>query len=537
MAALLIRLRWTLWKRAYRNKVHIVGAVIGVVYAIPIIVLALVGLAAAAGFALEWYQQVWIAVGSLVVLGWIVTPVFATGIDEPLAANRFSLMPVTARRLQPGLCLATMVSIPAVLTGLGLLAGLIVTEVALLRIGTAHAYGAMVVAPVAVAAAWLLCLLAPRAILTSTSVGGVSRRRRELTGLIGIVSLVVLLYGAQLFITSEAERFAELDLQDAVRRVALILGWTPFGAPFAIPFDLVAGQWLQMLGRVLMLGLSLALVWWWWGRGIAATLITGNTSRSGVSTKERAGSFIPRFLPATPLGAVTARSLRYWWRDPRYRISLIMMPIVSVFLIVMSGVTEVPFMAFFSIAVFAMTTMAISNDFGYDGPAMWVNMVSGVDARTNLQGRGIAALIILIPMMTVAALAAGIVSGMYSLLVPSLSIGVGLLLSATGIAAITAPLIPYAMKAPGGNMWSSGSSTSPMAFVSVLVSMFGLWIPMIPAVILVAIGITLEPLLLIVACVVALGTGVGMLFLGWHLGTKILRAREPEVFATVRNWQ
>ena len=35
-------------------------------------------------------------------------------------------------------------------------------------------------------------------------------------------------------------------------------------------------------------------------------------------------------LPATPTGAVTARSLTYWLRDPRYGGSLMVIPLLAV---------------------------------------------------------------------------------------------------------------------------------------------------------------------------------------------------------------
>jgi ABC-2 type transport system permease protein len=362
----------------------------------------------------------------------------------------------------------------------------------------------------------------------------VSRRRREIVGIAGILGGVGVIYGLQIFFASEAERIAQLDAEGALLRVAEIAGWTPFGAPFAAPFDLAAGHWASFGGRLLVTALTAGALWWWWQRGIRASLVTGVAQNSS-APRYRQRRFIPWFYPASPLGAVAARSLRYWRRDMRYVLGLLMMPIVAVFMIAMGMVNGIPQMALAGPLIVAWGALPVMNDFGYDGPAAWVNITHGVDPRTNLQGRSLAALTVLGPMLIVLAVVTALLSGFPQYLWPLLGGAAGLLLVALGVAAPVSALLPYRVKGPGANMFSSGSGGGVNGFLSAMIGMTGIFLPLLPAIALYVVGLWV-PWVMQVAPLVALAIGVGVLFLGWHLGAKVLARREPEVFAVVREW-
>lgn len=215
--------------------------------------------------------------------------------------------------------------------------------------------------------------------------------------------------------------------------------------------------------------------------------------------------------------------------------SLLLMPIVAVFLIAMSVVNGPPGMALMAPVIVAWGVLPLMNDFGYDGPAMWVNLAHGVDARTNLRGRGLAALTILAPSMLLLGIPAVLLSGLPEYGWPILGGSFGLLLVAIGVAAPISVLLPYRMKIPGGNMFSSGSGGGVNGFLSAMVGMFGIFVPMLPVLVLVVVG-SWTPWVMQAVPFAAIATGVGVLFLGWHLGARMLARREPEVFAAVRDW-
>lgn len=537
MVALLGRLKLRLWWTGYRqDPKRWIATGIGVVNTLPAIGFIAVGLGVLAYRFPHLHAPLTTLLGAVAMVAWGAVPLFTFGVDDTLAASKFSLFPLRARQIQPGLFVAALLSIPAVLTMLGGLAVIIPAEIGLARSGSGPAaIVAMIILPVFVAVGVGLCILLPRALVTSTSVGGVSRRRREIGGIVGITGAVGFFYTLQIFFSSEADRLAQLDPEATLMRVAEIAGWTPFGAPFAAPFDLAAGNWSTFAGRLLITVVTAGVLWWWWHRGIRASLVTGVMQGRTAPRYRLRGGFVPWFYPKSPLGAVAARSLRYWRRDMRYLLGVLMMPIVAVFLIAMSIVDGAPGMALMAPLIVAWGALPLMNAFGYDGPAMWVDIAHGVDARTNLRGRGLSTLTVLAPLTIVLAVPGVILSGRPEYAWPLLGGAFGLLLVAIGIAAPVSVFLPHRMKAPGGNMFSSGSGGGVNGFLSAMIGMMGIFLPLLPAVALYFVGVW-TPWVLQLAPLAALVTGIGVLFLGWHLGAKILTQREPEVFAAVRNW-
>ncbi|MGJ3508986.1 hypothetical protein [Enemella sp. A6] len=535
MVALLTKLKWRLWKGGYQqDRVRIIGLVFGLLGALS----ALGGLAIGLP-VLSWIEPQ-VAMSALVVLGavalllWMVIPIASFGLDDTLAANKFAQFPVRAKKLQPGLFAAAFVSVPVLCTVIGVLIMIVAGIVAIHRSGGGVL--AMVITPLAFLAGLALCVLLPRALVTATSVGGVSRRRREVGGVVFVVLMLLVIYGTQIFISAESERISRMNFGEAAERVGLIAGWTPLGAPFAIPFRLATGNYLGALGAVVLTVATLVAVWLWWRHSLERTLVTGVVDQGGGTAQRLTGSFIPRIYPTTTVGAVAARSLRYWFRDKRYLTGAVITPIVGVVMIALSIIQNQPFTAFLAPVLAAWGAMALSDDFGYDGPAGWVNITAGLDARANLAGRGIAALTLFGPVAVVFGVAASLVAGRPDLIWPVVGGALGILGTQLGISAMLSAALPYPIKAPGASSFSSGSGAGVNAFLSAFAAMLGLYIPLIPAATAYVLGIVVWPWMLQLAPLVALATGFVMLRVGWHFGAKILAKREPEVFAKVRSW-
>ncbi|NLT31371.1 MAG: hypothetical protein GXX86_13125 [Propionibacterium sp.] len=536
MVALLTKLKWRLWKGGYaQDKKRIIVLVVGLIYALPALVGLGIGLPVLSWFEPLIAMPVLVTLGAVGLLLWAVVPIASFGLDDTLAPSKFAQFPVRAKQLQPGLFAAAFVSVPVLCTVIGVLI-MIVAAILAIFTGTGN-WLAVALTPFDFAAGLALCVLLPRALMTATSVGGVSRRRREVGGLLFAVVLLVAIYGVQIFFTAEAERLSGMDIPQAVQRIGLIAGWTPLGAPFAIPFRIALGDYLGALGAVVITAAALVACWLWWRHSLERTLVTGITDQGGGAAKRLTGSFIPRFYPTSALGAVAARSLRYWFRDKRYLMSLAMMPIIGVVMVVLGTLQGMPFMAFFAPVMVAWTAVALTDDFGYDGPATWVNITAGLDHRANLTGRSLAALTLLAPLAVLFSIAAAIVSRRPDLIWPVVGASLGLLGTMLGIAAVLAPALPYPVKAPGASAFSGGTSgAGASAFLGAFASMFGLFIPLIPAGVLYALGFALWPWMLWIAPLVALATGYLMMRLGWHFGAKLLARREPEVFDKVRAW-
>ncbi|MEK8228347.1 hypothetical protein NKG05_23285 [Oerskovia sp. M15] len=88
-----------------------IGLVIGVLYGLTLVVLALGGLTVLGTTAPETAGQVVTVVGSVVVLAWWIVPLFAFGVDATLDPQRFVTFAVPQRQLLTGLAVAGLVGI------------------------------------------------------------------------------------------------------------------------------------------------------------------------------------------------------------------------------------------------------------------------------------------------------------------------------------------------------------------------------------------------------------------------------------------
>ena len=112
------------------------------------------------------------------------------------------------------------------------------------------------------------------------------------------------------------------------------------------------------------------------------------------------------WLPRNRFGALVSRELRYWWRETRRRASLITFAVVGVFLPVMvnlSSVNDKPVPAAMQllsmVGVGTLASVAIANQFGYDGTAYATHVVMGVPGRLELRARAVAYSWLIVPIL------------------------------------------------------------------------------------------------------------------------------------------
>jgi ABC-2 type transport system permease protein len=133
------------------------------------------------------------------------------------------------------------------------------------------------------------------------------------------------------------------------------------------------------------------------GRGPRAP--RGRTARSATAAGQPAAW--ERLLPASPTGAVVAKELRAWRRDPGRRLLLLLALLIS-------GLNlAVPALAFdlpaglpwVGLAAALIVAMGAANLYGDDGTALWLTrMVPGVE-RADVRGRQAAWLLVVAPVM------------------------------------------------------------------------------------------------------------------------------------------
>ena len=536
-----LKLKWTLWKRSYRKNVgKIIGTSFGTLYALGGVVglvFLFLGTTLWAGEG-STFPLVVRGLGALTVLLWFLIPVLAFGLDDTLDPRAYALFPRTAKQLQPGLFGAAALSLPSVFTLLAVLTATGFELLWLILFGQGAAWivlGALALIP-ANLAGFALCLLLPRAWFAHSASRTSSRSGREVGGILGFLLMFVAIYGFSL----SMQRIDEMDFEQLGRWIPTVVetvAWTPLGALFAVPMDLAEGRVLTALLRALIGAATIVVVWLWWRRSIDLSL-TSALSGDASSGDTKVSPLVPRFVPNTAFGAVMGKSLRYWRRDTRYLAALGLYPVMIIFFVAM-GFTlpeSRPGMLAMTILMCGMSGMSLSNEIGFDGPAGWVNIVTGLPARANLLGRIAAMAVLMVPGVLVVTIVIPLLYGMPELLPMTMMGALGTMICGWGFSTVVGTLLPYPSSPPGTNPMKDKSASSSNAMIAMTVAMLGVFVPLLPAIGVGIWGAVVGSVALtILAGVLALVAGVVVFLVGLRISVVRLEARYPDLFWKVRD--
>ncbi len=524
MVALLVRLKLTLLRSSLRRSVwRTVGLILGLLYALGLVVAALIGLVALRWTSTETTADVTVVTFSFLTLGWLLMSLLVFGVDETVDPSKFALLPVRARELMPGLFVAGLVGSPGIATVLvGL--GLVLTW----SRDVAMTAAAVLAFPIGVAT----CFLMARAATAAFSAFLSSRRFRDLAFvLIGVVGASLGIGGNLLGNLAEN---AGGSLRGVLTGTARILSWTPFGWAWSVPTDVARGQW--GVGALHLL-LALALVgglWWTWGHFLAQRLVEP-VEAGGAAAKIKQGTVVERLYPATPAGAVAERTLRYWRRDPRYLAGVAGLLVAPVILVVTQLVNED---GMSEIAAFAPTVLALligislAQDLSYDGTGIWLHISTGLSGAEDRAGRVMSTLTIFTPLLVLMLAAAIGLTGRWDLLVRVLALTIGLTLIGLGAGAFIGALWQWPAPAPGANPFQKGNSGGLPSLLSFSVTTGITLLLGLPTIALV-VGSFWEGWLGYLALVVGVVSGAIVLRIGITTGGRALDRRWPEVMASV----
>jgi ABC-2 type transport system permease protein len=463
-----VRLKLRIMRNGFRGKgwriaLFIVG-ILGGCWAM------LVGFAlfAAGSFAEPGARAVYAALaGSGLVAAWVFLPLLFFGVDETLDPARFALLPLRRRTVVRGMLAAALVGIPPVVTFVASLGSVLGAAVK----GGA---GPAVVAVLGAVVGLLLCVAASRAVTSAFATMLRSRRVRDLAAL--LIALLAILCGPaqNLFWAFVAQG----DTGQA-RGVARVLSWTPLGAPYVAYADAIAGDWALVPLR-LAIGLAgVALLLWWWTRTIESAMLGAASTSSGTPKPA-----VPLRLfgrpPRTRFEALLARELKYWWRHPRRRAGLISLLAASVVIPFglrigtgggSSGGLPLPIGMVFA-GVFV--GLALANQFGTDGTAYSLHVLTGVPGAVELRSRTAGLIVLTLPLICLGGIGAAWLTHVLDELPASLGIGMAALGVSAGTAGLTSVVAAYALpESTNPFAFNSGGSTvkSLLSFVSMFVAL------------------------------------------------------------------
>ncbi|MCV2396404.1 hypothetical protein OEB99_19000 [Actinotalea sp. M2MS4P-6] len=454
MVAHLVRLKLALLRNGLRRSPwQVVAMVFGALYglgALALVSFGLVGLAMSDSVVLK--QAVLVVAGSALVLGWAVLPLVAFGVDATLDPARFVTFPIPRRRLLAGLGLSGLIGVPGAVTVLAVAGSAMVWWRSPAAVLVALLTGALAVA---------LAVSASRATTTAAARALSGRRSREVTGVAVMLLLAVgyLLFGRLVTGELRADR-----LRESLSGVVDVLGWTPFGAAWQAPADVVAGHWSFVAARVGVLVVSLAVVVLVWDRALARALVQPLGEASGTGGSARGLGWFG-VLPDRPLGAIAARSLTYWRRDPRYSTALLAVPLMPLAMWAF-GVGEgvialVPLLA-------AVMGWTLSTDTSSDGTALWLHVASPLRGVDDRAGRVLGAGAVMVPLLIALTVVLGVIAGHLADLPALLGGALGTLLTALGAASVMSALVVLRVQQAGENPFGTRQGASVVSVLGQL---------------------------------------------------------------------
>ena len=517
MVAHLLTLKLTLLRNSVRRSPwQLVGLGIGILYALGLVALGITGLLFLRGADPGVAQTVVVLGGAAALLGWAVVPVAASAADLTLDPARFTTFAVPMPQLLAGLALGGLIGIPGTAT----------TLVALGTVGTwsrslPGAAGALIGAVLGV----LSCIVLSKVVTTATAGLAASRRFKDASAVIFLIPLVLM--GP--IVAGVAEGIKGSG--DFLTGLARTLSWTPAGAAWSLGGELAAGSYgaaaLKFLIAVATLG-GLALCW---KLLLQRALVT--PPYAGASRKRAGGLGFFGLFPATPTGAVAARSLSYWLRDPRYAGALVVVPLLPVLLLFQAAQTGSYGMLLFVGPLTAfLLAWSISTDVSYDNTAFALHLSTGVRGVHDRLGRAVACLVFALPAVLALSALPFLFGADVQLLPGVLGLSLGVLLSGMGLSSVVSARYTVAVPLPGDSPFKKPPGNVAQTMAVQFGGMGVLILLVLPeTALLVAQFVTGSAVPGWINLVLGPVLGIALFAAGVRLGGKWLDARGPELLA------
>ena len=525
MVAILVKLKLTLLRNALRRSVwRLIGLIVGMLYALGVVVLVITGLVALRWASVELTADVTVLAFSALSAGWLLLSLLVFGIDETLDPSRFALLPVRAREIMPGLLVSGLVGstgIATVLVSLGLLASW--------SRGVGPVLATAVVIPIGVATCFLLSRFGTAAFASALS----SRRFRDFA-FVGL-ALLGMGFGITANLAGNLAGHGQLaDLRAFLAHLADVAGWTPFGWAWAVPAEVARGQWL-LAGVRLLLAVALVIaLWLGWGHYLDRRLTEPlEASRGG--GRVRSGGLVDRLYPASPAGGVAARTLHYWRRDPRYLAGIAGFLIGPVILMATQVVNPngLPLLIAFAPSLMCwLIGSSVAQDLSYDGTALWLHASSGLRGVEDRVGRLWSTFTVFLPVLVVLTVLGLGLSGDWGLWLPVVAVSIPLVLISVGVGTFVGTLWQWPAPPPGANPFQKGNSGGFPALASFTVTGLGSLVLSAPTIGLV-IASFWRGWLAWLGLLLGLVIGALAVWLGATRGGARLDKRWPEVLAAI----
>lgn len=346
--------------------------------------------------------------------------------------------------------------------------------------------------PVAAAVAPLIVLLGMLLLDLGRQAGVAMRHRPRASAWADFLVPLLLLIGLVIVLVVVSPRISELRwvevLTGPIRGVVLDnlagIAMTPFGilwaavAEASIPFGDPEAAWPRVWFAVAIIvalaGLRFGLV----HRQLQASF------RAPAPRRVRIPGWFARF-PANPVGAVSARSTTYWVRDPRYFVTLAIVPVVPALTLFAFWVGGVPFeiavLVPLPVLALLLGWATIHNDLAYDSTAFWQHVSAQTRGSHDREGRTVPVVFIGAVLLAIGIPLTVWGHGDVTIAAPLAGVCIALLLGGIGVGSAYSARFPYAAPRPGDPAWQSPQVVGSQGGVAQAMSLLIAFLVSVPA--------------------------------------------------------
>lgn len=521
MVAQLLRLRADLLAgevrgSARRSVLVVLGSLAGLLAAVFVAV-EIVGLRVDAP---EVARAVIVPVGTLIAFAFTVVPL-VVGRSDQFDPRRFTVFGIGRRDLAVGLGVAGLVGVPVVSVAivavaqsvtwmrgagagvLGVVGGLLAIATCALLVRVGCAVGAALIGP---------------------------HRSRDAGWLVALLIVVLGIPTASLLLRVDWLDPAGTEMQ----RIADVAGWTPWGAAWAVPADVASGLVGEGIAKLLIAVAVVALLGWAWWAVVGRALET--VDGRATARRYRGLGWFDR-LGSTPVGAVAARALTYWVRDPRYRTSYLIIVFVPVVVIPL-GVAGVPWhwTALVPLPLMALIAGFLPhNDVSYDNTAVWLHVASGAPGWSDRLGRLVPVLAVGIPAIVLGSWFSAWLFGDWTAFPVLIGVSASALLSGLGLSSVVSVLLPYPTVRPGDHPFQQPQAAGALASVAQSSMVVGIVVCSVPAAWMAVLAFVDGPSpWSVLTLVIGVGVGVVVLAAGVVAGGRLFDRHGPDLLAAAQ---
>lgn len=525
MVGHLVSLKWAhLVASLKRSGWAIAGTIIGTVYGLLALFMVLTIMMSQRGEDPVVAQSTAVVLGTVVAVLWCIVPLVLSGQDSTLDPDILAPFPLRPREILGGQLIGSVISIAGAITLIG----------AFLPVVTWESVGPAVTAVFAGILSFGLLMICSRLM---SAVGMAIRNRRFLAEAIGAVFFLALLCAGPLLGALTDGLFSTAWTTG----VASVTGWTPLGAPWALPGDVAEGAWgiLALRGVVTLAYICAGLFVWL--RVIAhqtshVGAASGTRSR-GSRTGIRLGLF-GRF-PATPVGGIAARMVTYYLKDPRLNLNLLFAPGFLLLFWFVSGAEGGGQLLLVGPLVGWMLAWQSTYTVSYDNTAFALHLTAPISGLQERWGRSLGMCAIFVPLVGLTSVIAMLLAGTAGSVPANLGVSLSLLLSGLGVGAAMSVRYALPVAAPGESPWKSRKNNA--GFVNALFQLLGSLLILAVALpiwaLLIVFAVTGNPVIGWSILVAGPVYGLLILWLGVRIGAAWYERRAPELYQDVAKFR